>query len=221
MGTSKRLAGMALAMALFAGHVVAADVMDGASGFLSAKLYAEMEQIESPSGAAAKRWIAPGVSLGSYDSVMIDKAAFHPEPQPTSQLSSATLKQISTYMDEAFHRELKGVLKVVDKPGPGTLRFRPAITAAAAKNEGLKPYQLLPVAFVLTRGQTSKRAVLAVEYEVQDAATGNVVAAGMREGQGEELESMEDTLTLDKMKPAIDAWAKDARDFMLAAKTAR
>lgn len=221
MGTSMRLAGIALATVLLAGQAVGDDQIDGASGFLPSQLYKEMEQVDSPSGASAKRWIAPGVSLGKYEAVVIDKSVFFPEPQPTTQISATTLKQISAYMDEAFRRELKGVLKVVDKPGPGTLRFRPAITAAAAKNEGLKPYQLLPVAFVLTRGQTTKRAVLAVEYSVLDTANGNVVAAGMREGQGEELGSMEDVLTLDKMKPAIDAWAKDARDFMLAAKAAR
>ena len=69
-------------------------------------------------------------------------------------------------------------------------------------------------------GQTTKRAVLALEYAVTDTATGQLVAAGMREGEGAKLKTVKDTLTLEQMQPAIDAWAKDAAAFMQAAKAA-
>jgi hypothetical protein len=214
---------MALAAGVLANQAVADDKKDlGApSGFLKESTYANMEEVRSPSGEHAKRWIAPGVSFAQYDAVMLDKTVFHPEPQPTEQLGMATLHQIAASLDEAFRRELQTVVRVVDKPGPNVLRLRPAITAAAAKDEGLKPYQLLPVAFVLTMGQTTKRAVLALEYEVTDTATGQLVAAGMREGEGAKLKTVNDTLTLAQMQPAIDVWAKDAAAFMQAAKAAR
>jgi len=214
--------GILLAASVLASPVAADDKKDlGApSGFLTETTYASMEDVRSPSGERAKRWIAPGVSFAQYDAVMLDKTVFHPAPQPTEQLDMATLNQIAAGLDEAFRRELKTVVRVVDRPGPSVLRMRPAVTAAAAKDEGLKPYQLLPVAFVLTMGQTTKRAVLALEYEVTDTATGQLVAAGMREGEGAKLETVKDTLTLDKMQPAIDAWAKDAAAFMQAAKAA-
>lgn len=217
------IAGMALAAGVLANQAVADDKKDlGApSGFLKESTYASMEEVRSPSGEHAKRWIAPGVSFAQYDAVMLDKTVFHPEPQPTEQLGMATLHQIAASLDEAFRRELQTVVRVVDKPGPNVLRLRPAITAAAAKDEGLKPYQLLPVAFVLTMGQTTKRAVLALEYEVTDTATGQLVAAGMREGEGAKLKTVNDTLTLAQMQPAIDVWAKDAAAFMQAAKAAR
>lgn len=212
--------GIVLAASVLANPVAADDKKDlGApSGFLTETTYASMENVRSPSGERAKRWIAPGVSIAKYDAVMLDKTVFHPAPQPTEQLDMATLNQIAASLDEAFRRELTTVVRVVDEPGPNVLRMRPAVTAAAAKDEGLKPYQLVPVAFVLTMGQTTKRAVLALEYEVTDTATGQLVAAGMREGEGAKLETVKDTLTLDKMQPAIDTWAKDAAAFLQAAK---
>ena len=216
------LTGMALAASVLANQALADDKKDlGApSGFLKDTTYASMEEVRSPSGERARRWVAPGISFAQYDAVMVDKTVFHPAPQPTEQLGMATLNQIAAALDEAFRRELQTVVRVVDKPGPNVLRMRPAVTAAAAKDEDLKPYQLLPVAFVLTMGQTTKRAVLALEYEVTDTATGQLVAAGMREGEGAKLKTVKDTLTLEQMQPAIDAWAKDAAAFMQAAKAA-
>lgn len=214
------LSAVTLAACLFAGSAMAEEKKDlgAASGFLKESTYASMEKVRSPSGEHAKRWLAPGVSFAQYDAVVLDKTVFYPAPQPTDQLSMVTLNQIASAFDQALRRELQTVVRVVDKPGPNVLRLRPAITAAAAKDEGLKPYQLLPVAFVLTMGQTTKRAMLALEYEVTDTATGQLLAAGMREGEGAKLKTVKDTLTLEQMQPALDIWAKDAAAFMQAAK---
>lgn len=217
------LMSMTIATFLLAGSAGADDKkeMGADSGFLGSATYASLQDVESPSGLKARRWIAPGVALGQYEAVMFDKTVFYPAPQATNQLSMATLNQIGAYLDEAMRRELNGVVRLVSEPGPKTLRFRPAITAVAARDEGLKAYQLIPVAFILTRGQTTKKAALALEYEVIDAGTGQLVAAGMREGEGKELKTMKDTLTLEQMKPVIDTWAKDARAFMEAAKAGK
>lgn len=217
------LTSMTVAACLLASPAMADDKKDlgAASGFLKESTYASMEKVRSPSGENAKRWTAPGASFAQYDAVMLDKTVFYPAPQPTDQLSMATLNQIAGALDEAFRRELQTVVRVVDQPGPKVLRLRPAITAAAAKDEGLKAYQLLPVAFVLTMGQTTKRAVLALEYEVIDTASGQLLAAGMREGEGAKLKTVKDTLTLEQMKPAISVWAKDAAAFMQAAKAGK
>jgi hypothetical protein len=214
---------MTLATLLLAGPATAGDKkeMGANSGFLGEASYSKMQEVKSASGLPAKRWIAPDVSVAQYEAIVLDKTVFFPAPQPTDQLSMITLNRISEYLDQALRRELGGVIRLASEPGPKTLRLRPAITAAAAMNEGLKAYQLIPVAFILTRGQTTKKAALAVEYEFIDTESGNVVAVGMRLGEGAELKSMKDTLTLEQMKPAIDAWAKDARAFFAAAKAGK
>lgn len=165
-----------------------------------------------------KRWLATALSSGKYDSVLLEKTVLFPESQGTDQVTADTLKQITAYLDEALQRELKGVVKLASQPGPSTVRFKPAITAVAAQNQGLKPYQVVPVAFLFTMakkaaGDSPKEASLAVEYEVRDAENNELVGAGVRRGTGQALAKPTDKVTLAAVKPVIDAWAKDARMF--------
>lgn len=183
------------------------------SGYLGSA-YSQLEDAQSPSGRSVKRWLDPAVSSGKFEYLLVDKTIFYPEPRSTAQLSAATLAQIRSYLDEAIARELKGVARLASEPGPRTLRLRPAITAAASKDLGLKPYQYLPIAFILTAGRTSHGASLAVEYELQDTETNQVVGAGMRQGTGIELKSADGNFTVAHFKPIIDEWAKDLRAFV-------
>ncbi|HYH43795.1 MAG TPA: DUF3313 domain-containing protein, partial [Burkholderiales bacterium] len=113
------------------------------SGFLG-DAYPKLEQTKSVSGADVKRWVAP--QIPKYESVVIEKTVLYPEPKSTKQVSDSTLKAITAYLDQALKRELGAVLKVVDEPGPGTVRLKPAITAAASKDQGMQVYEVLPLA---------------------------------------------------------------------------
>ena len=187
------------------------------SGFLGSG-YSKLKEVDSPSGLKVKRWIAPEMKAGTYEMLLLEPNVFFPQPKSTEQVSEQTLKEINAYFDEALRRELSGLFQFAKEPGPKTLRMKTAITSVAAKDMGLKPYQLLPIAFIATGGKTSKRASIAAEYEVQDTDTGKVVAIGMREGNGVELKSATEKLTLAQVKPVIDAWAKDVRAFVEAAR---
>jgi len=204
---------------LLAGSVVAQDKAGKSmqSGFLGDG-YARLKEADSPSGQKVKRWVAPELKAGAYESILLEPNVFYPQPRSTDQVSEQTLKEINAYFDEAARRELTGLFQFAKEPGPKTLRIRTAITAVAAKDMGLKPYQLLPIAFIATGGKTSKQASLAAEYEVIDTDTGKIVGAGMREGVGVELKSASEKLTLAHVKPVIDAWAKDMRAFIEAAR---
>ena len=205
------------AVFLLAGPVVAQEksAKSMQSGFLG-NGYSQMKDAQSPSGQTVKRWIAPDLKPGAYDSIVIEPNVFYPQPQSTQQVSAQTLKDINDYFNESVKRELTGLFKFATEPGPKTLRLRTAITAVAVKDMGLKPYQLLPIAFIATGGKTSKDASIAAEYEVQDTETGKVVAVGMRQGTGVELKSATQPLTLVDVKPVIDTWAKDMRAFIEA-----
>lgn len=202
---------------LLAGPVVAQDSTTKfkPSGFLGSA-YSQMTETQSPSGQTVKRWIAPEIKPGAYDSIVIEPNVFYPQPQSTQQVSAKTLKDINAYFNEAVKRELTGLFKFASEPGPKTLRLKTAITSVAAKDMGLKPWQLLPIAFIATGGKTSSDASLAAEYEVQDTDTGKVVAVGMRQGTGIQLKSATAPLTVADVKPVIDTWAKDMRAFVEA-----
>ena len=199
------------------GLLAGAAVAQENSGYLGNN-YSKLEDITSPTGQKGKRWLAPGMTPGKYDKVLLEKTVLYPEPHGTDQVSMATLKEITAYLDEALRRELGGAIQLVTQPGPKTLRIKPAITAAAAKDQGLKPRQLIPVAFVMAMakkaaGKAPKEATISVEYELRDAQTNDLVGAGMREGTGRKLERPTDRVTVADFKPVIDGWAKDARMF--------
>jgi len=206
-------------LGVFAGAclLVGAVAAQQNSGFLGDN-YSKLQDAQSPSGATVKRWLASGVTPGKYEAVLLDKTVLYPEPKGAPQVSVATLREIAAYLDEALRREFTGVLKLATEPGPKTLRIKPAITGAAAKDRGFKPYEVLPVAFVFSvakkaSGGTAKEASLAVEYELWDVETNQLVGVGLRQGTGQALKNPTDSVTLANVKPLIDAWAKDARMF--------
>lgn len=199
------------------GLLAGAAVAQENSGYLG-NTYSKLEDAISPSGQKARRWLAPDMTPGKYDKVLLEKTVLYPEPHGTDQVSMATLKEITAYLDEALRRELGGAIQLVTQPGPKTLRIKPAITAAAAKDQGLKPRELIPVALLFAAakkaaGKRAKEATISVEYEARDAQTNELVAAGMREGTGRKLERPTDRVTLADFRPVIDGWAKDARMF--------
>ena len=199
------------------GLLAGAAVAQENSGYLGNN-YSKLEDVTTPSGQKARRWLAPGMTPGKYYKVLLEKTVLYPEPHGTDQVSMATLKDITAYLDEALRRELGGAIQLVTQPGPKTLRIKPAITAAAAKDQGLKPRELIPVALLFAAakkaaGKRAKEATISVEYELRDAETNDLVGAGMREGTGRKLENPTDRVTVADFKPVIDGWAKDARMF--------
>ena len=199
------------------GLLAGAAVAQENSGYLG-NTYSKLEDATTPSGQKARRWLAPDMTPGKYDKVLLEKTVLYPEPHGTDQVSMATLKEITAYLDEALRRELGGAIQLVTQPGPKTLRIKPAITAAAAQDQGLKPRELIPVALLFAAakkaaGKRAKEATISVEYELRDAQTNDLVGAGMREGTGRKLENPTDRVTVADFKPVIDGWAKDARMF--------
>jgi hypothetical protein len=213
------LASLLVILGLLTGNVFAGET----SGYLG-DTYPKLKETTSASGKKVKRWISPALSSGKYTAVLLEKSILYPEPKPTEQVSADVMQQITAYLDEALHRELGGVVQIVTEPGAGTLIFKPAITAAAAQEEGFQPYEVLPVAFVFGKvkqaaGGRAKEAMLAMEWQVQDAETSELVGAGMRAGIGQKLKSPGDQVTLENLKPLLDSWAKDARTFFQSTRT--
>lgn len=184
------------------------------SGFLPD--YKILEEKESPSGAKVARWVDPSMNLGHYSSVYIEPSQFYPRPQPTSQISQATLNEITRYYDTALRRELGAVVKISDTPTADSLVMRPAITGVTTSNEGLQPYEVIPIALVVAATSTAIGArdqvvEIATEAMFLDGGNSKLLAEVVRKGAGTNLENKETALTVQNIKPVIDGWAKDLR----------
>lgn len=189
--------------------IAAAPAQSQNSGFL--RNYSDLQETQNATGQTIRGWASPAFTPASYNAVLLDPLVFYPEPKPSAQVSAATLEQMLTYTNTALKQALAKRFKMVDRPGRGVARLRIAITSVAAKEEDLKPYQLVPLAFVFTMASraaegTPEKAVIVVEVEATDSATGKLLGERVRTGTGERLPKIgdKDVITLDAVKPLLD-----------------
>lgn len=186
------------------------------SGFLPD--YSVLKPATSASGAPVMRWVQPGLDLNKYSSVYVEKPQFYPKPKPTDQVNQKTLDDVSNYLQQAMQRELAGRMRVVNQPDADTLVIRSAITAVDVSAEGLKFYEVIPIALVVAAASTAagtrdEATDIYVEMQALDGGTSKPVAEVVRKGTGLALENDTTQLTVKDLKPVLDVWAKDARNF--------
>ncbi|MEN0105225.1 MAG: DUF3313 domain-containing protein [Pseudomonas sp.] len=189
---------------------------DQYSGFLPD--YSILKPATSASGAPVMRWVQPGLDLNRFSSVMVEKPQFYPKPKPSEQVSQKALNDIADYLQKGMERELAGRLRVVQQPDADTLVLRSAITAVNTSKKDLQFYEVIPIALVVAAatsaaGTRDEDTNIYVEIQALDGETSKPVAEVVRKGTGLRLENDTTQLTLDDLKPVLDVWAKDARNF--------
>lgn len=194
---------------------------DEYSGFLSD--YSQLKEAKSPSGVEVMRWIDPKLKLSNYSSVYIEPTQFYPQPQPTAKIPQSTLTAITRYYDQALQREVSKSLPLATGPGPGVIVVRAAITAVTSKTEGLKPYEIIPVALAAAAVSTAsgirdQETTLATEAAFLDGSTHAVIAEVVRKGTGKPLENDTQVMQASDVKNVIDGWASDMHQSYLQLK---
>lgn len=185
---------------------------DEYSGFLQD--YSRLKEAKSPSGVEVMRWIDPKLDVGQYRAIYIEPTQFYPQPQATAKIPQSTLDGINQYYDQALRREAARSLPLAQGPGPGVLVVRAAITAVSSKTEGLKPYEIIPVALVAAAVSTAsgirdQQTTLGTEAVFLDGSSGKVIAQVVRKGTGKPLENDTQVMKADDVKNVIDGWAAD------------
>ncbi|OLF54065.1 DUF3313 domain-containing protein [Pseudomonas chlororaphis] len=185
---------------------------DEYSGFLGD--YSQLKEAKSPSGVEVMRWVDPKLDLKQYRSVYIEPTQFYPKPQPTAKIPQNTLNGINRYYDEALKREIGQAMPLATGPGPGVIVVRAAITAVSSKTEGLKPYEIIPIALVAAAVSTAsgirdQETTLGTEAQFIDGGNNKVIAQVVRKGSGKELENDSQVMQAADVKNVIDGWASD------------
>jgi len=194
---------------------------DEYSGFLGD--YSRLKEEKSPSGAEVMRWVDPKIDPGKYTHLYIEPTQLYPKPQPTVKIPQATLAGITAYYDQALKREAEKSLPLATAPGPGVLVVRAAITAVSSKTEGLKPYEVIPIALVAAAVSTAsgirdQETTLGTEAVFLDGGTHAVVAQVVRKGTGKPLSNESQVMKADDVKGVIDGWASDLHQSFLKLK---
>ncbi|MEN5092514.1 DUF3313 domain-containing protein [Pseudomonas protegens] len=185
---------------------------DEYSGFLQD--YSRLKEAKSPSGVEVMRWIDPKLDVGRYRAIYIEPTQFYPQPQATAKIPQSTLNGINQYYDQALRREAARSLPLAEGPGPGVVVVRAAITAVSSKTEGLKPYEIIPVALVAAAVSTAtgirdQETTLGTEAVFLDGSSGKVIAQVVRKGTGKPLKNDTQVMKADDVKNVIDGWAAD------------
>jgi hypothetical protein len=91
---------------------------------------------------------------------------------------------------------------------------RAAITAVSSKTEGLKPYEIIPIALVAAAVSTAsgirdQETTLGTEAQFIDGGNNKVIAQVVRKGSGKPLQNDTQVMQPSDVKNVIDGWAAD------------
>jgi hypothetical protein len=180
------------------------------SGFLSD--YSKLQKATDARGNEILRWIDETVNIKHYQKFIVSDPTYFPPVKATPQVSSQVLDEIRVYGHGILQDRLAAADLLADRPGPGVVRVKVALTGVASAAQGLKAWEVVPVALVRAgvQGATGRRerdVRIFVEAEMVDSVTDRVLGLSVREGSGVPLKGEQDKLTLEHVKPKIDQWA--------------
>ena len=189
------------------------------SGYLGPEVYAMLEEVEIADGRKARRWVGPKLSFANYKSVLIEEVILFPEPEPGPQVSRETLDAVRDYLTAKLREKASAVLNVASEPGPQVLRMQTAVTGVKITTEGMKAYEVLPVAAVFgglkaLAGERDRDVLVFVEFKLSDSETGEMVGAAVRRVEGAKLKSTKDQLLLEHLRDNLDSVTDDAQSTM-------
>lgn len=188
------------------------------SGFL--KDYSQLEKVKLADGTPTMRWVSPKLKAGNYTQIFIDPVIVYPAPKSSAQVHYKLILDAASYLEQAVAQQIRGAgMEVVDYPAPGALRLRAAITTVESKAEGLKAYEVIPIAAIVAgvttaTGARDRNVEAFLEVEVTDISTGEVMSRAVKKGISENtLENDKTQVQMKDLKPTLDRWAKDAATF--------
>ncbi|PXX51586.1 Protein of unknown function [Pseudomonas sp. LAMO17WK12:I10] len=218
----KWIVGAALCSLLLAGCVSKVTEKEQYSGFL--KSYDGLQETKSASGATVMRWVAPGFQPSAYSTLVFERLELYPAPKPNERVDMKTLQELQAYTTESARQALEQNYRVVPstrdvRKGERALILHAAITGVTASSEGMKWYEVVPVAAVVgsiqaATGHRDQNTELYIEADLVDAGTGLPVAKAVRKVFGENLQNSSQKITANDFKAAIRAMTNDLQALL-------
>ncbi len=205
---------LAAPLSLADGHKEPPPSIDG--GYLGPEVYEKLEAVESSTGRMVRRWVGPKLSFANYQKVLVAPVIFHPEPPEDAQINQENLEAARAYFTLKMKERVGHVLLLADEPGPGVLQIQPAITGVDIKTQGMKGYEVVPVAAIMgglkaATGNRKRDVRIFVEAKVTDSVTGEIIGAAVERTKVESLKNKREELELDHMQGKLDGLAEEAR----------
>lgn len=213
----KLFVGIALSSLLLAGCVSNVTEQSQYSGFLPS--YDGLQEVTTPSGQKAMRWMAPGFTPSAYNTVVFNQLEMYPAPKPNERVNLQTLQSLQEFASSSVKSTLAQRYKVVPTlqaapAGARTLIMRAAITGVSASTEGMHWYEVVPIAAVVggvsaATGHRDQNTELYVEAYFVDATSGLPVMKVVRKVFGKTLGNNSQAITANDFKVAIKGVTDD------------
>lgn len=213
----KLFVGIALSSLLLASCVSNVTEQSQYSGFLPS--YDGLQEVTTPSGQKAMRWMAPGFTPSAYNTVVFNQLEMYPAPKPNERVNLQTLQSLQEFASSSVKSTLAQRYKVVPTlqaapAGARTLIMRAAITGVSASTEGMHWYEVVPIAAVVggvsaATGHRDQNTELYVEAYFVDATSGLPVMKVVRKVFGKTLENNSKAITANDFKAAIKGVTDD------------
>lgn len=173
-------------------------------------------------GQAQLRYVNPDIDFGQYNKILIEPVTiWRSEGSDWSAVDPDELDEIADYVLYAFHRQLSGDFKLVQKPGEGVIAFRIALTEKAEAPVVLETASgVLPRIFVGERKKTLSPEALrfldtvTMEIEVVDTIDGRRIGAAVDRRAGETRFLTEHGQWIE-VETAFDYWAGRVKQILL------
>ena len=218
----KLFIGVALAGLLLGGCTSQVTEREQYSGFLSN--YNNLQEVTTTTGEKAMRWVSPSWNPNAYDTIAFRTLEFYPAPKPNERVNQQTLAELQDFMSRkaklVLGQKYQRVSNAAAAPaGSRTLILRAAITGVSASNEGMKWYEVMPIAAVVgaTQAATGYRdqdTNLFIEAEFIDAKTHQTIAKVVRKVFGTQLKNESQRITTKDFKDAIENLNTDLWTFI-------
>lgn len=219
---SSWIVSMALSSLLLAGCTSKVTEKTQFSGFLAS--YDDLQTVTSSSGHPALRWTAADFKPSAYDTVVFDRLQIFLAIKPTERVNLQTLQQIQAFSSDSVRNVLQQSYRVVPTvqavpSGARAMVMRTAMTGVAATNEGMRWYEVVPIAAAVgatqaVTGHRDQNTELYVEVEFVDLASGQSLAKVVRKIFGTPLKNSTQPVTVDDFKAAIRDTVSDLQTFL-------
>ena len=184
------------------------------SGFLSAANYDRLTKIDTPSNQILFRYVDPGFIAADYHHVIVDPVLAYPEPRATKNVSKQTLVTLQLKLTRIIEDSFASVLPLAKTPGEGIIRIQTAIAGVNVSTKSLQPREYIPIALIAAgvntaRGGRDQEVKLYLEGRLVDSATNRVMAIGIRQINGEDLENANAMLQAQQLNKGFKAAGND------------
>lgn len=190
-----------------AGGTAASGTAARGSGFLGD--YSQLRP--APDREGVMLYIDRSRDMRTYNKVMFDPVQVYATPGPdAAELSPAVRQRLNANMLASFRKALEPQYQVVNRPGPGVLRIRTALTGIETASPDKTAKDFMPIIAVYNLAVGKEVVEMTGEMEVLDT-NGKRVAAATATRKGDEQLPQGEQVSWAQMSEISDYWALSLR----------